>query len=139
MANIARTANVASLNFWSAIVAAARIASTAYAPKATHNRFIEDSGAQGRIRTSVARKERQIYSLLPLTTRPPVHASTEHPALSPFLRAQTWARNCQISAVKEHRSPNASFRNPGKSPQRPRVHTSTRDLRFRKLLLESVL
>ena len=27
---------------------------------------------QGRIRTSVARKERQIYSLLPLTTRPPV-------------------------------------------------------------------
>src|SRR6185312_4565064 len=29
-------------------------------------------GAQGRIRTSVARKERQIYSLLPLTTRPPV-------------------------------------------------------------------
>ena len=40
MANIARTASVASLNFWSAIVAAARIASTAYAPKATHNRFI---------------------------------------------------------------------------------------------------
>ena len=31
------------------------------------------SGAQGRIRTSVARKERQIYSLLPLTARPPVH------------------------------------------------------------------
>jgi hypothetical protein len=30
-------------------------------------------GAQGRIRTSVARKERQIYSLLPLTARPPVH------------------------------------------------------------------
>ena len=29
---------------------------------------------QGRIRTSVARKERQIYSLLPLTTRPPVRA-----------------------------------------------------------------
>ena len=34
----------------------------------------EAAGAQGRIRTSVARKERQIYSLLPLTTRPPVHA-----------------------------------------------------------------
>ncbi len=29
-------------------------------------------GAQGRIRTSVARKERQVYSLLPLTARPPV-------------------------------------------------------------------
>src|SRR5215475_12731324 len=34
---------------------------------------------QGRIRTSVARKERQIYSLLPLTARPPVRAfSNEH-------------------------------------------------------------
>ena len=31
----------------------------------------KDNG-QGRIRTSVARKERQIYSLLPLATRPPV-------------------------------------------------------------------
>ena len=29
-------------------------------------------GGQGRIRTPVARKERQIYSLLPLATRPPV-------------------------------------------------------------------
>ena len=29
-------------------------------------------GGERRIRTSVARKERQIYSLLPLTTRPPV-------------------------------------------------------------------
>src|SRR6185312_10529445 len=29
-------------------------------------------GGQGRIRTSVARKERQIYSLLPLAARPPV-------------------------------------------------------------------
>ena len=34
-----------------------------------------NNGAQGRIRTSVARKERQIYSLLPLTTRPPVRNS----------------------------------------------------------------
>src|SRR5271169_484485 len=34
---------------------------------------IQNPGGQGRIRTSVARKERQIYSLLPLTTRPPVH------------------------------------------------------------------
>jgi hypothetical protein len=36
-------------------------------------------GAQGRIRTSVARKERQIYSLLPLTARPPVHVLFEKP------------------------------------------------------------
>src|SRR4051794_22251113 len=31
-----------------------------------------EDGGQGRIRTSVTRKEWQIYSLLPLTTRPPV-------------------------------------------------------------------
>ena len=107
MANIARTANVASLNFWSAIVIAARIASTAYTPKANHNRFMQlrIPGAQGRIRTSVARKERQIYSLLPLTTRPPVHASTEHPALSKFLKAKTWARNRQSLLVKERYQP----------------------------------
>jgi hypothetical protein len=37
-----------------------------------------NNGAQGRIRTSVARKERQIYSLLPLTTRPPVRNSAAH-------------------------------------------------------------
>ena len=31
---------------------------------------LESTGGERRIRTSVARKERQIYSLLPLTTRP---------------------------------------------------------------------
>src|SRR5271155_2439953 len=31
-----------------------------------------DAGGRGRIRTSVARKERQIYSLLVLATHPPV-------------------------------------------------------------------
>jgi hypothetical protein len=36
------------------------------------NLTLQKPGAQGRIRTSVARKERQIYSLLPLTARPPV-------------------------------------------------------------------
>ena len=39
------------------------------------------TGAQGRIRTSVARKERQIYSLLPLTTRPPVRLVASHESL----------------------------------------------------------
>jgi hypothetical protein len=39
----------------------------------TPNIHHRKAGAQGRIRTSVARKERQIYSLLPLTARPPVH------------------------------------------------------------------
>ena len=33
------------------------------------------AGGQGRIRTSVARKGRQIYSLLPLAARPPVRSS----------------------------------------------------------------
>ena len=37
--------------------------------------FLSPTGGQGRIRTPVARKERQVYSLLPLTTRPPVHFS----------------------------------------------------------------
>ncbi len=36
----------------------------------------ETSGGRGRIRTSVARKERQIYSLLPLAARPPVRPFT---------------------------------------------------------------
>src|SRR6266446_7933927 len=40
----------------------------------------QETGAQGRIRTSVARKERQIYSLLPLTTRPPVQSPKAEPA-----------------------------------------------------------
>jgi hypothetical protein len=38
--------------------------------------YCKTNGGQGRIRTSVARKERQIYSLLPLTTRPPVRLAT---------------------------------------------------------------
>ena len=41
-------------------------------------RFLaEAGGGRGRIRTSVARKGRQIYSLLPLATRPPVRASSD--------------------------------------------------------------
>ena len=44
---------------------------------------------QGRIRTSVARKERQIYSLLPLTARPPVRTVAE-PAL-PTKKYDNWA------------------------------------------------
>jgi hypothetical protein len=53
------------------------------------------SGAQGRIRTSVARKERQIYSLLPLTTRPPVHILTislQLSAIAPWPLAHTSAK-----------------------------------------------
>ena len=77
------------------IVVHARTSSTASAPNATarrdhvksftseHSRPTADveSGAQGRIRTSVPRKERQIYSLLPLTTQPPVqNAESRRPS-----------------------------------------------------------
>ena len=49
------------------------------------------AGGRGRIRTSVARKGRQIYSLLPLATRPPVH--TREPLAR---RTPSWktGRNC---------------------------------------------
>ncbi len=40
-----------------------------------HKREVRKDGGQGRIRTFVPRKEGQIYSLLPLTTRPPVRKS----------------------------------------------------------------
>src|SRR6187399_72197 len=46
---------------------------------------------QGRIRTSVARKERQIYSLLPLTTRPPVRNGGKSPL--PFPPTRSWRRD----------------------------------------------
>src|ERR1700732_2383727 len=36
------------------------------------------NGGRGRIRTSVARKERQIYSLLVLATHPPVRTGNRH-------------------------------------------------------------
>src|ERR1017187_1911104 len=58
---------------------------------ASQSFFIQNPGAQGRIRTSVARYERQIYSLLPLTTRPPVHV----------LPSTTARRNRQTLAIKE--------------------------------------
>jgi hypothetical protein len=45
----------------------------AFLTPSSRRTVLKSNGAQGRIRTSVARKERQIYSLLPLTARPPVH------------------------------------------------------------------
>ncbi len=86
-ANIARMASVTSRIRWSLIVIHDNSARTAYAASAmarrfTRNRFtrqrscenpaFENPGAQGRIRTSVPRKEEQIYSLPALTTHPPV-------------------------------------------------------------------
>ena len=43
-----------------------------YASIPNNKRFTSITGAQGRIRTSVPRKEEQIYSLSALTTHPPV-------------------------------------------------------------------
>src|SRR4029077_14417609 len=71
-ANIARIARATALIFTSVSVVHAKAARPANSNNAIQKRFILKTGAQGRIRTSVARKERQIYSLLPLTTRPPV-------------------------------------------------------------------
>src|SRR5579862_7755866 len=105
---------VAYLNLGSLSVVHASAASTAYAPNATNNRFINvKPGAQGRIRTSVARKERQIYSLLPLTTRPPVHkrraiASLPRPG-TPTVAVK------DLSRIALH-----------KNPQQPRDHASAR-------------
>ena len=42
------------------------------APARDRNWLLCANGGRGRIRTSVARKERQIYSLLVLATHPPV-------------------------------------------------------------------
>ena len=47
-------------------------ASTALLPLVTNCMTSEEPGGRGRIRTFVARKERQIYSLLVLATHPPV-------------------------------------------------------------------
>ncbi len=41
----------------------------------------QKSGGRGRVRTYVGRKARQIYSLLPLTTRPPVRSGMHPPRL----------------------------------------------------------
>jgi hypothetical protein len=45
---------------------------TAQSPISRKHSLVRDAGGRGRIRTSVARKERQIYSLLVLATHPPV-------------------------------------------------------------------
>ncbi len=44
----------------------------------TASRCCVRNGGRGRIRTSVARKERQIYSLLVLATHPPVRTGSRH-------------------------------------------------------------
>ncbi len=57
-------------------------ASTVVNPKSKIQNHKSTRGGQGRIRTPVARKERQVYSLLPLTARPPVQFSFDSGASS---------------------------------------------------------
>src|SRR5215467_6709378 len=47
---------------------------------------LREPGGRGRIRTFVARKERQIYSLLVLATHPPVPVLVDQALLSQFLK-----------------------------------------------------
>src|SRR5437773_6808879 len=66
-----------------------------------------DSGGRGRIRTFVARKERQIYSLLVLATHPPVPREIfETRITSPELVLQRLAgvprKNTKRTRVKRH-------------------------------------
>ena len=86
-------------------------ASTTNKRIAVEKRITIKPGGQGRIRTSVARKERQIYSLLPLTTRPPVRprrtaSDLRHRPLT-HLSGKTGgpsARNAHTSASRSYRA-----------------------------------
>jgi hypothetical protein len=65
------------------------------------------SGGRGRIRTFVARKERQIYSLLVLATHPPVPRKpsgtrTASPELLFQQLARFWSKNTKRTRVKRH-------------------------------------
>ena len=78
-----------------------------------------DVGGRGRIRTSVARKERQIYSLLVLATHPPVprnypgHTSVPHaPPGNRFTSATGSCANAERARVRRHQPLIFTARNP---------------------------
>ena len=78
-----------------------------------------DAGGRGRIRTSVARKERQIYSLLVLATHPPVPQSG-------------WTHASQFRAI--HRVP---IQNSGTQESRPTDPTRTeQDRRMEQMAMQ---
>src|SRR5438552_18524347 len=70
-----------------------------------------DSGGRGRIRTFVARKERQIYSLLVLATHPPVPVKI-------FWDANYESRTC-LSTTCEHPMQKHKKDSCQKTPARP--------------------
>src|SRR6266568_2860929 len=80
-----------------------------------------ESGGRGRIRTFVARKERQIYSLLVLATHPPVPRKlfgtrTTSPQLSLQQLTHIPRKNTKRTRVKRHQP--VHF--PGQDSLRPR-------------------
>jgi hypothetical protein len=83
-------------------------------------------GGERRIRTSVARKERQIYSLLPLTTRPSLQYETEFPVLDDVMAFWSWRRDLNprpadyksAALPTELRQPVGKTRNLAESPCR---------------------
>jgi hypothetical protein len=97
-ANIARSANVTSRIRRSLIVVHDRIPKIRYAASPAIKRFTSIHGAQGRIRTSVPRKEEQIYSLPALTTHPPVQ-KCRLLAVSGFTRRALRARKRMLQRM----------------------------------------
>src|SRR5207244_5994079 len=80
-----------------------------------------DSGGRGRIRTFVARKERQIYSLLVLATHPPVPKKhfgtrTTSPAPNPSITCKRPAQKHKKDSCQE--TPARSFLTAGFAPPR---------------------
>jgi hypothetical protein len=63
----------------------------------------EHGGGRGRIRTSVARKERQIYSLLVLATHPPVlEKISSETSTAPVQKNYAASENTKRTRVKRH-------------------------------------
>src|SRR6267142_259426 len=62
----------------------------------------EHGGGRGRIRTSVARKERQIYSLLVLATHPPVLENSSYYANRTVQKNYAASENTKRTRVKRH-------------------------------------
>src|SRR5258708_32142758 len=65
----------------------------------------EHGGGRGRIRTSVARQERQIYSLLVLATHPPVLEKISSETSTAYVRKITLRAKTQNGLVSRDTSP----------------------------------
>src|ERR1039457_2626257 len=137
------------------MVVHASTASTANKANAAHNRFISTTptpataaraggpgktwctGEDSNLRSSQGAADLQSAAINHSAT---CAHSTEHPAVIDFLRTRRrgWPGNRQ-SLLSKNTACQAPPRNPGKTPRQSRGPTSARVLRFRKLLLESVL